>query len=43
MLFAWSREWTIILSSRKTLSTLNFQLCQPLSQYVFDCIRYRAN
>ena len=39
----WSRDWTIVLSLRKTLSTLHFQLCQLLKQYVFDCARYRAN
>ena len=41
--FAWSREWTIILSLRKNLSTLHFQVDRLLNQYVFDCIRYRAN
>ena len=43
LLFAWSRDWTIILSSRKNLSTLHFQFNRLLNQYVFDCIRYRAN
>ena len=42
-LLAWSRDWTIILSLRKNLSTLNFQFNRLLNQYVFDCNRYRAN
>ena len=42
-LLAWSRDWTIILSLRKNLSTLHFQFNRLLNQYVFDCNRYRAN
>ena len=42
-LLAWSRDWTTFLPLRKTLSTLRFQLCRLLKQYVFDCARYRAN
>ena len=38
-----SREWTIILSSRKNLSTLHFQFNRLLKHYVFDCTRDRAN
>ena len=34
---------TIILSSRKNLSTLHFQINRLLNQYVFDCFSYRAN
>ena len=36
-MFAWSRDWTIISSLRKNLSTLQFQLCQLLKQYVLHC------
>ena len=43
LLFAWSRDWTTILSLRKSLSTIHFQFIRFLNQYVFDCIRYRAN
>ena len=32
-----------IFSLRKNLSTLHFQLCQLLKQYVLHCTRYRAN
>ena len=42
-MFAWSREGTTLLPLRKTLSTLHFQLCQLLKQYVLHCTRYRAN
>ena len=42
-MFAWSRDWTTLLPLRKNLSTLDFQLCRLLKQYVFDCTRYRAN
>ena len=42
-MFAWARDWTTLLLLRKTLSTLHFQLCRFLKQYVFDCARYRAN
>ena len=42
-LLAWSRDWTIILSLRNNLSTLHFQLCQFLKQYVLHCTRYRTN
>ena len=40
---SWSRDWTVILSLRKSLSTLHFQLCRLLKQYVLHCTRYRAN
>ena len=40
---SWSRDWTIILSLCKNLSTLHFQFNRLLNQYVFDCIRHRAN
>ena len=40
---AWSRDWTIILSLRKSHSTLHFQLCRLLKQYILHCTRYRAN
>ena len=40
-MLAWSRDWTILLTLRKTLSTLHFQLCRLLKQYVFDCARYK--
>ena len=43
LLFAWSGDWTFILSVRKNLSTLQFQFDRLLNLYVFDCIRYRAN
>ena len=43
MLFAWPRDWTIILSLLKNLSTFHFQLCRLLMQYVLHCTRYRAN
>ena len=42
-LIAWSRDWTIILSLLKNLSTLHFEFNRLLNQYVFDCIRYRAS
>ena len=42
-MFAWSRDWITLLPLRKTLSTLHFQRCPLLQQYVFDCTRYRAN
>ena len=42
-LIAWSRDWTTLLPLRKNLSTLHFQLCRFLKQYVLDCARYRAN
>ena len=42
-LLDWSRDWTIILSLHKNPSTLHFQLNRLLNQYVFDCLRYRAN
>ena len=42
-LLAWSRDWTAFLPLHKTLSTLHFELCQLLKQYVFDCTRYRVN
>ena len=38
-MFAWSRDWNTLLPLRKTLSTLHFQLCRFLKQYVFDCAR----
>ena len=33
----------LFLSLRKNLSTLHFQFIRLLNQYVFDCIRYKAN
>ena len=42
-LLGWSRDWTTLLPLGKTLSTLHFQRCRLLKQYVFDCARYRAN
>ena len=33
-MFAWSRDWTNLLPSRKTLSALHFQLCRLLKHYV---------
>ena len=42
-MFAWSRDWTTLLPLRKNLSTLHFQLCRLLKQYVLHCTRYRAN
>ena len=41
-MFARSRDWIIIFSLRKNLSTLQFQPCRFLKHYVFDCTRYRA-
>ena len=38
-----SRDWTTLLPLRKNNSTLHFQLCRFLKQYVFDCTSYRAN
>ena len=34
---------TTLLPLRKNPSTLHYQLCRLLKQYVFDCTRYRAN
>ena len=33
----------LLLPLRKTLSTLHFQFCRLLKQYVFDCTRFKAN
>ena len=33
----------LLLPLRKTLSTLNFQLCRLLKQYILHCTRFRAN
>ena len=38
-MFAWSRDWTIPLPLRKTLSAHHFRLCQLLKQYVLHCTR----
>ena len=43
IMFAWSRDWTTLLTLRKTLFTLHFQFCRLLKQYVFGCTRYIAN
>ena len=43
LLFTWSRDWTISLTLRKSLSILHFQIIRLLNQYVFDRIRYGAN
>ena len=37
-----SRDWTTLLSSRKTHSALHFQLCRLLKQYVLPCTSYWA-
>ena len=42
-MFARSRDWTTLLPLRKTLSTLHFQLCRLLNQYVLHFKRYGAN
>ena len=42
-MFAWSRDWTALLTLRKNLSTLHFQHCRFLKEYVLHCTRYRAN
>ena len=42
-MFAWSRDWTTLLPLRKTPSTLHFQLCRFLKQYVLHCTSYRGN
>ena len=34
LLFAWSHDWTTILSLRKKLSTLHIQIIRLLNQYV---------
>ena len=42
-IFARSRDWITLLPLRKNLSTLQFQFCWFLKQYVLHCTRYRAN
>ena len=42
-MFARSRDWTTLLPLRENLSTLHFQLCRFLKQYVLHCTRFRAN
>ena len=42
-MFARSRDWSIILSLDKNLSTLHFHFNRLLNQYLLDCTRYRAN
>ena len=42
-MFARSREWTTLLPFSKTLSTLHFQTCRLLKQYVFDCLDIDIN
>ena len=42
-MFAWSRDWVTRLPLRKNLSTLHFQFCLFLKQYVLHYTRYRAN
>ena len=42
-MFARSRDLTTRLPLRETLSSLYFQLCRLLKQYVLHCTRYRAN
>ena len=42
-MFARSPDWTTLLPLRKNLSTLHFQPCRFLKQYVLRCTRYRAN
>ena len=36
-MFAWSHDWNTVFPLDKTLSTLHFQLCRRLKQYVLDC------
>ena len=43
LLFAWSRDWTIILSLHRNLSTLHFQFNRRLKQNAFVCPRFKAD
>ena len=39
-MFAWSRDWTTLLSLRKNPSAFLFQIYQILKQYVLHFTRY---